>query len=531
MGGKKKDSSMDRVIDSVQHLSLKVDIKAREGTSLLQLETRVQVGGKSRRVRRSARTTDLAEARENAVGFANALLTGLAGGADALAAAKRARGEDLTLGDVFRVYRELRIPYLGPDRAQLMERVMRTFEATLRADSIVLHLSQIDVDRHVAKRKKGGIEYIQVRQDGSQRSSTLGPTGSAGLFADWQRLSTIFAWAAMVKMDGRPLLEENPLKGLRLPPKVRNPKRPAMNAERYQVMIAVAGETEQSLRDSGLGRRGVRIQVGEPVRTKGGHPLRPRAAPGTRMGDHMPPGFLKLLLVLARETGHRKRSIAGLRIRDILLTRTAMRGALARIGQNELLADDWPYGAIYWSRDLDKKKYDRVIPISKRVREALVKYLEKRGTLELDAPLIPSSTDPSCCAGDGLINHAFRRAEEIACNQGYDLPHVSQGAWHMFRRMWRSERAGYFHDKLVAFCGGWSVEGSRNDAGDHDVMNSCYLDFEGWAIYLCVEFDRIRDAPADGRVAGVNVVVQAPTARGRSQLQSQSAGGTGEPAS
>lgn len=525
MGGKKKDSSVDRVIESVQHLSLNVDIKAREGTSMLQLETRVQVGRESHRVRRSARTTDLTEARKNAIEFANALLTGLAGGADALAAAKRARGDELTLGDVFRVYRKMRIPLLEPDHASQMERVMRYFEATLKEDKIVLHISQPDIDDHVAKRKKG-IEYTQLRSDGTERRVKLRPVvGQRGLFDDCARLSLIFNWATTLKPDGQRLLAENPLKGIRLPVDEQNAKRPVMNLERYTIMLSVADETERLLRNQGaLGRRGVRIRAGEPSVAKYGRRVRPKAPEGTRMGDHMPPGFVRLLLVLARETGHRIGSVAGLRIRDILLTRTAMREALARIGQNEVLADDWPYGAIYWDWRRDKKKYDRVIPISKRVREILVRYLQTRGTLDPDAPLVPSSTDPDACVGSGVIDNVFVRVERVARKKGYDLPPVFRGKWHMFRRQWRSERAGFFHDKLVAFCGGWSIGGR----GVRDAMNVCYLQFVGRAHYLCVEFDPMRDAPSDGRVPGVNVVVQAPTAPRRSQRRSQSSGGTGD---
>jgi integrase len=501
---KKLNGATERIVDSVRHLGLKVDIKARKGTSKLQLETRVEVNGKSRRVRRSAKTSELEKARENAHALANAILARLTGGADLAAAVKQQRGEDLTLGDLFDVYREKRIPLLTKDHARRMQKAMGCLEATLGRDKVVAHISQLDVDHHVARRKAGGIRYTGTHRDGSTYTIQIAGGRNAGCHDDIARLSIICNWALTVKPRGVPLLAENPLNTLRLPPRERNPKRPLMNADRYGVMLAVADRAEWELRTNGIGRRGPKVLPNEPDAERSGGVPRKRST-----GDHMPPGFVKLLLRVARETGHRRGAIAGLRIGDILLDRKAVREALARIGANETLANGWPFGAIYWDKKLDKQEYDRIIPISKRLRDALVEYLATRGTMDPEAPLVPSTTDPTACIVPDQMSHVFDRIEEVARDQGYELPNVSQGAWHMFRRLWRSERVGFFHDKLVAFCGGWSDGGAGRD--EMETMNTCYLQFQGRAHYLCVEFDPVRDAPLDGRVPGVNVIVIEPS--------------------
>ena len=151
----KQSEAKERVVATVKHMGLEIDIKHREGSPVLQMESRIPVNGKNKRVRLSARTADLKEAKARAKEFAQALLSKLTGGATGLAAKHLVQGSELTLGEVFDVYREKKIPLLKPGNARHMEKVMTVFETTTGRDMIVAHFSQTEVDSHLEQRKRG----------------------------------------------------------------------------------------------------------------------------------------------------------------------------------------------------------------------------------------------------------------------------------------------------------------------------------------------------------------------------------------
>jgi hypothetical protein len=61
-----------------------------------------------------------------------------------------------------------------------------------------------------------------------------------------------------------------------------------------------------------------------------------------------PTDRFRCVLALARHTGRRIRAICELRRSDMLLTREAMRAALAEYAMDLARADAWPQGAICW---------------------------------------------------------------------------------------------------------------------------------------------------------------------------------------
>jgi hypothetical protein len=232
----------------------------------------------------------------------------------------------------------------------------------------------------------------------------------------------------------------------------------------------------------------------------------PRGRRGRRY-KRMPRGFLVTLLMLARGTGRRIQALCGLRVGDVLLTREQVRRKLLELGWPEEWAEEWKFGAIYWDPQYDKRGYSRVVPISKRLHDQLRAYLAELGTIDPGALLFHAPSDRRKILNRQQVWRWFRRIERVARHNGVDFPSLRWGAWHPFRRQWRSERAGFFDDKLVALVGGW-----RRFENAHEAMQQGYLQYDAKALYLCAEFEPRRDAPRDGRIPGVKVVVNAPDA-------------------
>ena len=285
--GKQSDAK-ERVVATVKHMGLEIDLKHREGSPVLQMESRIPVNGMSKRVRLSARTADLKEAKARAKDFAQALLSKLDGGATGLAAKHLMQGSEVTLGEVFDVYREKKIPLLRPGNARHMEKVMTVFETTTGRDMIVAHFSQTEVDSHLEQRKRG-VPHVQRFTGGVPRNVVLRRAGKRALFEDFDRLQSIFRWMKTVRPRGEPLLRVNPLDNLTLPGPVRQARRPVMSVNRYEAMLAVADSAEAELRANRFGRKGAKISDDEPSHRKPNGRRRRRGDPNV---GHMPKGFL-----------------------------------------------------------------------------------------------------------------------------------------------------------------------------------------------------------------------------------------------
>jgi integrase len=194
---------------------------------------------------------------------------------------------------------------------------------------------------------------------------------------------------------------------------------------------------------------------------------------------------LKLLLVLARETGHRIGEILALKREDVCLTEAETRASLARAGVAELpphFAAFWFSGAIFWRDTKVEAINNRTIPISERVRDAVDAYLAARA-LKPGEWLFASSANPKVPVNKRTAADWLERAERQAHGEGCSVEKLSGTRWHAFRRLWRSERQNEYHDKVVAMCGGWTVGNTR------EAMNDSYLKMLPAYMWRCVEFE------------------------------------------
>lgn len=487
-----------------------VDVKEREDGRgwLYYAEYRHPEKG---RQRPSLQTDDLEEAKRRALEIAEELVLLLeAGTGDELA---RISQRNVKLGQVFDEYRRARLPhFVREDGVPTghwvnMDRVIRVAEAIWGRDHLVCEIGITQVDDFKVRRTRGGFE-IEARGLPDQfdrlilpgKPTMLGPCGPRTVRGELSLLSIIFNWGTCHTVKGgrgRKLLAENPMDGIPFKVGTETPLQPVMSDTRHEVMLRYAPEVEAVTRGEVEYQRHRRDGRVELVRN-------PRGRRG-RSYERMPRGFLTSLLMLARGSGRRKASLLGVRVGHVLLTKDQVRRQLLELGWPEDWANEWPYGGIYWDPKFDKEGYSRVTPMAKRLHDQLRAYIAGLGSIDPDALLFHAPSDPNKLVTSQQMWKWFRQIERVARAHGEDLPSLKGGAWHPHRRQWRSERAGYFDDKLVALVGGW-----KEFKNAHEAMQQGYLQYHPRALYLCAEFDPRRDAPPDGRIPGVKVVVNAP---------------------
>jgi len=455
----------DHVLKSVTVLGVAVDVKRRRGTPNLQLEALVEKDGQQDRMRVSAKTPDLEEALSAAKALAAELAKQLGITISSSAEWLIARGVDLTIGEVFDVYRELRLPHLSATAQLAMNTAMKQLCFVWGKDLRVADINQPLVDEFIAARMRGiKGEGLSVKSWGGVRY------GSArnGIV----RLGTILNFVGALKHEGRSVFPSDPLQGVRLSADDPNVRRPVSNIRRYRLLLKHEPDLIARLQEQ-----------------------YPDAA-----NPHLE-GLFRLVVVMARETGRRIGAIRQLRVRHVLRTEEQVRSALASAGgfHQEDWADDWPAGAIHWASETDKKKYARVTPISRRVRAEIEQYLRVHPCPDdPDGYLFPHPFIPGRCLNNEMVWRWMNTLEAIVRQHGNVLPKLVMGQYHPFRRMWRSERSGAFDPRLIAMVGGWSVKTGI-------AMDDSYQWFSATAAYLCVEFDPAVHRTAANPVPGVSV--------------------------
>jgi hypothetical protein len=454
----------DLILKTVTVVGVKVDIKRRRGTPNLQLEALLTRDGQEERLRRSARTADLDRATRaaNALALEVAKLLGVQ--IPKVAECLVARGADLTIGEVFDAYRELRCKYLTRETARAIITTMTYFSWAWGRDTRVADINQPLVDEFVAVRTRGiSAPELSIRSAEGVALSTI--------HSQLCRLRTILNYVGGLRHEGRPVLAGNALAGICFPDPGPNVRRPVANARRYALYLEF-----EPLLYARLEREHTRLRI--PI----------------------PRGMYRLLLVLTRETGHRIGAIRRLRFRHLLLMEEQVRSALAEAGgfHEEDWVESWPAGAIYWPPDTDKKKYARVTPVSRRVRSEIDQYIARYYNGNPDAYLFPDPWHPRRCLTAGLAWKWMGVLEEMIRDRGHSFPKLVLGQYHPFRRMWRSERSGAFDPKLIKMVGGWAV-----DSGS--AMDDHYQWFSPVAAFLCVEFNPAVHRTAANLIPGVNV--------------------------
>jgi integrase len=298
------------------------------------------------------------------------------------------------------------------------------------------------------------------------------------------RLSTLsrmieYAKRSLVDEDGRPFIARNPVLELKKEGKwVRKTKKsqPLMTDARHEALLTVAPLKEA---------RNLRA-------------------------THIPAGYLRMILQLARWTGRRRGQLRRLRIQDVLFTPGEVRQALRANSLHAEWADVWECGAIFWSRGGLKQaragergelarnerrgvEYGAVIPMPERLRDALRAFIDQHpGRDDPDALLIPGHAGPYRPHAKKVWRDWLLGMEELA-----GLEHLEYDGFHAWRREYRSERK-HFPSKLVAYIMDWS---QHEDDVRASAMDQGYLQFDALEQLECVEYLPERDG-TDTKKAG-----------------------------
>ena len=303
--------------------------------------------------------------------------------------------ETLSIGQLAKLYLHHRGPLLSDRRRRFMEVTLGLFRAHLGDAFRITDFGQHQVDRFTDARRGG-----RLTPEGSPVENPAPDT----VQNEFQALSNVCNWAYGFRVDGRPLLAFNPVRGLRLP-KEENPSRPVATLERYQALLSVADQVDD------LGR-------------------------------------VRCLLVLAWETGRRISSLIQLRASDLLFTPEHVRRALAEEGQDESWADHWPQ-AIRWRAVADKQGFLSFSPMTDEARRALETYSRVRPVVG-EAWLFPrheKRADEHMTRR--LADYRLSKAERLA-----GFPRQKRGGWHPFRRAWATRRKHLPVQDVMA-AGGW----------------------------------------------------------------------------
>ncbi len=195
-------------------------------TGLFQVEWREN----GRRLTRSLGHRDWARAKkqadEFAAGFVSPDLNGKA----------EAEPEPLTLGTLFDSYGEEVTPTKGERSRQHDRTTMEMFLRFFGRDRDAETLSQRDWDRFIGARRAGRIGISGK------------PVSNRTIAYDLACLMAVLNWAERSKDErGRPMLDRNPLKGLRKP-REKNPTRVVLTEEEYQAMLGVSRQVDWRFR-------------------------------------------------------------------------------------------------------------------------------------------------------------------------------------------------------------------------------------------------------------------------------------------
>src|SRR5688500_4504421 len=268
---------------TIDESGVAIRVYERESGSLLYREVRLD--GRKDRKSLGHRDRALAEqqAHELARRLAELRLTGHTGA--------------VTFGQLTRLYQQHRLAVLAEDRADRARECIRIFTAFLGDRFLAADFSQSHVDRFAAARRTG--ELGDPRRKPDARGVRDGTVRS-----DLVWLASLFNFGCGYRVNGRPLLSANPMRGLSLP-RERNVRRPVASEDRYRRTLAKCDVADRS-------------------------------------------GRLACVLALARYTGRRISAICQLRASDVLLSPEAVTRALAALGQDPTLARHMPHGAVRW---------------------------------------------------------------------------------------------------------------------------------------------------------------------------------------
>jgi hypothetical protein len=198
---------------TVEEMGVKVRIFEREPGSALQLEIR-DAGHASGKKRVSLNCTDRAIAEQRARGIAREL------------AQIRYAGQlgPVTLGQVFALYMAHKFPLLSAQSQDMAAMREALFRAHWGDGVLVDDITQTHVDSFAKARRSGKLRAVKRRGGAGVEDGTISH--------DFQWLASVFNWGRRHRVNGKRLLTDNPLIGLKIPRQL-NPKQPVSSHERY----------------------------------------------------------------------------------------------------------------------------------------------------------------------------------------------------------------------------------------------------------------------------------------------------------
>lgn len=306
-----------------------------------------------------------------------------------------------TLGQVFQVYREEKVPTLSESWGKAAETRIGLFEEAWGPGMDVLNLSQSHVDRYVVARRAGTLSPLGRGGRGDRKPRKV---RDGTLDADFRWLSSVFNFARRHRVRGERLLHENPLHDVTWP-KEKNPRRPVASHQRFVATMKHVDAVD-------------------------------------------PDGRLRCILALARFTGRRESAICELQSNDVLRDQEVIRAALAAAGMDERIAEHMPHGAIRWREATDKQGLLFIAPLGEDARAEVDRYLRTNPRVG-SAPLFPAPEDPTKPLRRDVASSWLLKAEKAA-----ELPKLKGGVFHPYRRLWATERK-HLPDADVAAAGGW----------------------------------------------------------------------------
>lgn len=277
-----------------------------------------------------------------------------------------------------------------------MDKAFGLFREHVGSDFPVAGLGKHQVDTYIAARKAGTLVAAGGRHGGKRVR--------AGVIAkELGCLHAALNWAELYKVNGRPLIAKNPIRGVPTPEEP-NPRRPVASQARYHKLLEQSDTVD-------------------------------------------PSGTFRTMLTVAWFTGRRLGSIVALRASDVLLTPAQVQRALAAAGLDDHLAEDWP-AAVRWGAEADKEGVEWIVPIPEPLTAVLGDYIRSRGLVG-DVLLFPSRRDAAKPLPKETAHFWIREAERRA-----GLPHQARGGWHALRRAWATARK-HLPLQDVMRAGGW----------------------------------------------------------------------------
>lgn len=354
--------------------------------------------GETPRKRVSAKTSDRATAEQNALKLAKEIATQELTGVTP---------DTLTMRQLFTAYQQDRGAAQTPAWRRGAETRATLFLAAWGGDYPVAQISQSGVDRYCEDRRAGRVAPT-LRAKRIAAGLPVPPLRDGALDSDFSWLSSVFNWARGHKLSsGKRLLDRNPLHDCKELPKEKAKmiRRPKASEDRYVRTLAHADTVD-------------------------------------------PEGRLRLILALARYTGRRESAIIQLRVSDVLRTAQTVERALAAAGYDVADSANMPSGAIRWNAETDKQGVLHITAISEKARAELDRYLAQHPRIG-DVPLFPGPEKPELPIDRVIAYRWLMKAETLA-----ELPKLTGGGFHPYRRLWASERK-HLADVDVAAAGGW----------------------------------------------------------------------------